>query len=102
MISFHHAGRLVFFFIFLATFLYLTYHLFEGQLGLKAWREIRVRHHQLLHRLGALQKQANLYETKLLRFTNKIDPDLLEERVRGELGYVHPNDIVVLDSPSVS
>ena len=75
---------------------YFVYHAVQGERGLLAWRqvdqqvagaeatlaEVRAVHDRLAHRVSLLEPTS-------------IDPDMLEERVRIMLNFVHADDMVI-------
>lgn len=70
--------------------------LFFGSTGVFAWsdysRELAASRVQLAQ-LKA--ERARLINRKRLLNPNHVDPDLADEMLRGELNYVHPDDIVI-------
>jgi cell division protein FtsB len=77
---------------------YFTYHLIQGNHGLRAyWRlgddlkNAGAKYTSLKENHDDLQNRVNLLRP------NSICPDLLEEQVRKNLGYVHPNELVILN-----
>ncbi len=73
----------------------VTWLLF-GSTGVFAWndyrRELAVSRAQLAE-LKA--ERVRLNNRKRLLNPNHVDPDLADEMLRGELNYVHPDDIVI-------
>jgi cell division protein FtsB len=82
----------------ITLFGYFAYHIVQGDRGLIAWLklsqqvettqlqydEVVAKRAEISHRVGLLQLQS-------------LDPDLLEERARGVLGLVHPDDIIIME-----
>ena len=70
--------------------------LFFGSTGIFAWsdysRELTASRVQLAE-LKA--ERVRLINRKRLLNPNHVDPDLADEMLRGELNYVHPDDIVI-------
>jgi len=83
--------------VFACVFAYLGYHLVQGELGLLAWA-------QLEQRLDTLEREAvdlrterqNLEHQVTLLRPNGLDPDMLDEQARAVLGYLHPQDVLIL------
>jgi cell division protein FtsB len=84
---------------------YFAYNLVEGDRGFIAWtrltRQMRVED----ARLDALRAQRAALKLKVSDLTpSHLDPDLLDERVRGTLNLVGPNERVIMkpavDPPS--
>jgi cell division protein FtsB len=76
---------------------YFAYNLVEGDRGLKAWfrlnREIRT----ATADLQATRAQRAALDLKVSNLRpERIDPDLLDERIRATLSLVSPDDIVVM------
>lgn len=75
---------------------YFGYHAVQGDLGLLAYLK-------LSHQIEALEAEAAIVGEEravlahrvALMSPNGVDPDLLDERVRHDLGFVHPDDLVV-------
>lgn len=76
---------------------YFSVHIFIGDSGLSAMKQLELQHNRLSLRAKSLSSQRQLVETRIdaLRRLH-IDPDLLEEVVRNKLGFAHPDDIIVL------
>lgn len=78
---------------------YFVYHTFEGDRGLRAWREIAQQlriakdnlaaaeadRDELLHRVSGLEPA-------------HVDPDLLDQQIRSNLDLVAPNEVVIMRS----
>ena len=76
---------------------YFVYHLVEGDHGLLAWirltREIREEN----ARLEEVRAQRAALDLKVSNLKPEhIDPDLLDEQVRGTLNLVAPSEIVIM------
>jgi cell division protein FtsB len=79
---------------------YFAYHLVAGDRGLNAWMrlsqqlraakdtlaEVEAERAQLAHRVSQMQP-------------DHIDPDLLDEQVRGVLDFAAPDEIVIMTPP---
>jgi cell division protein FtsB len=81
---------------------YFTYHLIQGNHGLRAyWRlgddlkQAQAKYNDLKEKHDDLQQRVSLLRP------GSICPDLLEEQVRKNLGYVHPKEIVILNPDDV-
>jgi len=76
---------------------YFWFHAYSGNRGLRAKQDIDHQMSELSAELGRLKLERASWEKKvaLLR-SDKIDPDLLDERARALLNYVHPNDAVLM------
>lgn len=89
---------------FVGLLVYLAYHALEGANGLWALRELDARAVVLGQRAAELHTARQNLEARvaLLRPDN-LDPDLLDEEARRLLGFVHPDEVVILtprDAPA--
>jgi cell division protein FtsB len=87
-----------------AAIAYFGYHAVQGDRGLIAWWNLRYEIEKTdiaLAEVGA-ERQVLEHRVSLLR-PESLDPDMLEERARVMLGFVHPDDrIVPLPAPRVA
>jgi len=69
----------------------------SGEHGLKAKQDLVEQAADLTGQLAALRDERAGWEHRvaLLR-PNAVDPDLLEERARAQLDYVHPRDLTLM------
>lgn len=76
---------------------YFWAHAYSGDRGLRAKQDLVQQAADLTRELDALKAERAGWEhrVELLR-PNAVDPDLLEERARAQLDYVHPRDIVLM------
>jgi cell division protein FtsB len=79
-----------------ALLAYFGYHALQGDRGLIAWWNLRHQIEQTDMSLAEVtaEKQALERRVSLLR-PESLDRDMLEERARIMLGFVHPRDRVV-------
>jgi len=72
----------------------------SGDHGLRAKRDLVEQAGDLTRELEALKTDRAAWEHRvaLLR-PNAVDPDLLEERARAQLDYVHPRDLTLMLKP---
>jgi cell division protein FtsB len=77
-------------------FAYFAYHAVQGDRGLIAWIKLsqQVTELHLEHDRIAVQRGALAVRVKRLQ-PESLDADLLEERTRVMLGYIHGDDIVI-------
>ncbi len=82
---------------FVALLAYFAYHALEGANGLWALRELDAEAERLSHEAAVLHAERERLESRvaLLRPDN-LDPDLLDEEARRTLGFVRPDEVVVL------
>jgi cell division protein FtsB len=78
------------------VFAYFAYHAVQGDRGLIAWiklnqqvQEARIERDRIASRRGALAARVHYLQPATL------DRDLLEERTRAVLGYLHNHDMVI-------
>jgi cell division protein FtsB len=81
-----------------AILAYFAYHAVHGQRGLLAWvdrnREIEAARQEL----AGLTAEREAHERRIRGLRpGQLDRDLLEEELR-QLGYVRPNEVIVLPS----
>jgi cell division protein FtsB len=77
---------------------YFTYHLIQGNHGLRSYWRLGEDLKQAEEKYNALKENHDdLQQRVSLLRPNSICPDLLEEQVRKNLGYVHPNELVILN-----
>jgi cell division protein FtsB len=76
---------------------YFAVNAFTGNRGLRAAQNLEQQMAEMKGELSRLKAEHRLWEHRvsLLR-SDRIDPDMLDERVRAMLDYVDPNDIVML------
>ena len=75
---------------------YFAYHAVYGQHGFIAWLSLQNRVDTLEQQLSEVKAAREQLDRQvaLLR-PESLDPDLLDERARGALGFANPNDIVI-------
>ncbi|HXL64929.1 MAG TPA: septum formation initiator family protein [Xanthobacteraceae bacterium] len=75
---------------------YFGINAFSGDRGLKAKQDIDQQITSLSAELTHLQVERGQWERRLsLLKSNRIDPDMLDERARALLDYTHPNDLTL-------
>ena len=79
---------------------YFGVNAFTGAHGLRAQADLDKQLASMDSELAHLKAERAVWERRvaLLR-TDKIDPDMLDERARALLGYVDPRDVVLLTNP---
>jgi cell division protein FtsB len=85
--------------LYLGAVLFIGYfgvNAYTGDHGLKAKQDLDEQIAALSAELAALKQTRAYWERRqaLLR-SHSLDPDMLDERARALLGYVHPHDIVM-------
>jgi len=76
---------------------YFSYHMIQGNHGIIALLELRstVAAAETIQAETAAEREDLLQRVSLLRPDN-LDPDMLEERARVMLNYVHPDEVVII------
>ncbi len=88
-------------YIFAAAFIgYFAVNAFTGNHGLRAQQDLDLQLATMQRQLKAIKAERAIWERRvaLLR-SDKIDPDMLDERARALLGYADPRDLVLLLHP---
>jgi cell division protein FtsB len=76
---------------------YFAYNLVEGDRGFIAWTRLTRQMRAEDARLDALRAKRAALKLKVSDLTpSHLDPDLLDERVRGTLNLVAPNERVII------
>jgi cell division protein FtsB len=76
---------------------YFGMHAYTGNRGLKAKQDLSLQLGELSEELGRLKSERTAWQRRvaLLR-SESLDPDMLDERARAMLDYVHPRDLILL------
>jgi cell division protein FtsB len=79
---------------------YFAFQGYHGNYGLLAQRSLEQDIANLMIERDALRSERLHWEQRvgLLR-SDRLDPDLVDELARRELGFAQPNDLVLLDPP---
>jgi cell division protein FtsB len=79
---------------------YFGVNAYTGAHGLKAKQDLSQQMDELSKELARLKLERASWEHRvsLLR-ADRLDPDMLDERARAMLDYVHPNDLVLMRKP---
>ncbi|MBI1204325.1 MAG: septum formation initiator family protein [Rhodopseudomonas sp.] len=88
-------------YIFAAAFIgYFAVNAFTGNHGLRAQADLDQQLALMQAQLKTIKAERTTWERRvaLLR-SDKIDPDMLDERARALLGYSDPRDVVLLLAP---
>lgn len=77
---------------------YFCYHAVQGELGLLSYVRLERQKSSLEAEAVAVSAQRAALEHRVrLMAPDKVDPDLLDELSRYELGFAHPDEIVILN-----
>jgi cell division protein FtsB len=88
-------------YIFAAAFIgFFAVNAFTGNHGLRAQADLDLQLATMQRQLKAIKAERTIWERRvaLLR-SDKIDPDMLDERARALIGYTDPRDLVLLLAP---
>jgi cell division protein FtsB len=79
---------------------YFGINAYTGAHGLKAKQDLSQQMDELSKELAKLklERASWAHRVSLLR-ADRLDPDMLDERARAMLDYVHPNDLVLMRKP---
>jgi cell division protein FtsB len=80
---------------------YFGVNAFTGRHGLRAQQDLEQQLGSMQHELAGLKAERGSWERRvsLLR-SERIDPDMLEERARALLGFADPRDLILLLHPN--
>ena len=74
---------------------YFGVNAYTGKYGLNAQQQLDQEIIALTSELARLKDERRAAEARIsLLRSDKLDPDMLDERVRAQLDYAHPNDLV--------
>lgn len=88
-------------YVFAALFIgYFAMNAYSGNHGLRAQQSLDLQYFTLQRELAAIKAERAVWERRvaLLR-SDKIDPDMLDERARALLGYADRRDLTLLLAP---
>jgi cell division protein FtsB len=79
---------------------YFAVNAFSGNHGLRAKQQLEEQIAEFTVEFGRVQVERAQWERRvsLLR-SDRLDPDLLDERARAELHYIHPREVTLLLKP---
>jgi cell division protein FtsB len=79
---------------------YFAANAFSGNHGLRAKQQLDEQIAELSGELGRTQLERAQWDRRvqLLR-SDRLDPDLLDERARAELQYIHPREVTLILKP---
>ncbi len=80
------------------TIAYFAYHAFAGEQGLGSWTDKQTELADKKDVLAALEAENAALQKDIARLTpGQIDPDLVEYLARRDLGFVYPDELVLVD-----
>jgi len=75
---------------------YFGAHAMTGHHGYIALQDMRAKQDALQGQLRLLREESERWESRVLLLqSHRIDPDMLDESVRAELGFAHPDDLII-------
>ncbi len=81
----------------LAT-LYFAYHALAGEQGLGKWTDMQAKLADKEKVLAALEAENAALQKDIARLTpGQVDPDLIEVLARRDLGFVYPDELILVD-----
>jgi cell division protein FtsB len=79
---------------------YFGVNAYTGAHGLKAKKDLDQQIAELSDELGRLKVERGRWERRVVLLkSDSLDPDMLDERARVLLQYVHPHDLTILLKP---
>jgi cell division protein FtsB len=79
---------------------YFGVNAYTGNHGLKAKKDLDQQIAELTHELGRLKDERVRWERRVVLLkSDSLDPDMLDERARALLYYVHPHDLTIMLKP---
>ena len=80
---------------------YFAYHAFAGEQGLGHWSDLQARLADKQAELSTLQSANDALRADIARLTpGTVDPDLVELLAREDLGFVYPDELVLITDAS--
>jgi cell division protein FtsB len=88
-------------YVFAALFIgYFAVNAFTGNHGLRAQADLDLQYFTTQRELTAVKAERAEWERRLaLLRSDRIDPDMLDERARALIGYADPRDLTLLLTP---
>ncbi len=78
--------------------LYFAFHALAGEQGLGRWSDMQSELAEKKKILRALEAENAALQKDIARLTpGQVDPDLVELLARSELGFVYPNELVLVE-----
>jgi cell division protein FtsB len=79
---------------------YFGVNAYTGNHGLKAKKDLDQQIAELTEELGRLKGERARWERRVVLLkSDSLDPDMLDERARALLYYVHPHDLTIMLKP---
>lgn len=78
---------------------YFAHQAIKGRHGLEPHQTLQTRVDRLEVELRRLEARRHAAERTLKHLSGTIDPDMLDEQARRELGFAHPDELIVIFEP---
>lgn len=79
---------------------YFAYHAFAGDQGLGHWSDMQANLSEKRQELSEIKAANDQLRSDILRLTpGMVDPDIVEELARDDLGFAYPDEIVLITDP---
>ncbi|MEM7492857.1 MAG: septum formation initiator family protein [Pseudomonadota bacterium] len=79
---------------------YFAYHALAGEQGLGQWTDRQVELVEKKAELDTLLAENAALQKDIARLMpGQVDPDLVEYLARDKLGFVYPDEIILMDAP---
>lgn len=76
---------------------YFAYHAFAGDQGLGHWRDMQSKLEDRHNELSEIQSANGQLRADIARLSpGTLDPDLVEQLAREDLGFVYPDEIIII------
>jgi cell division protein FtsB len=80
---------------------YFGLHAYTGNHGLRAKEDLVLQIRELSAEAARARSERLEWERRVLLLrSDSLDPDMLDERARAMLDYVHPRDLVLIGKPA--
>lgn len=90
---------IVFSMVAMAIMGYFAYHSMVGERGFHSWKSTNHELSKARQELSMLEREKKQLERQTLRLRpESLDPDLLEEKAKAILNFVHPDEVIVFES----
>lgn len=77
---------------------YFAYHALAGDQGLGKWTDMQTKLAEKKAELALIQAENAALQKDIARLTpGQVDPDIIEVLARSELGFVYPNELILVD-----
>ncbi len=83
------------FWVFLVA--YFAYHAFHGDNSIHALKALQIQERELTALLQDVRSKRVYLETKTAALSRRsVSPDMLEGQVRAKLGFMHPDEVIIM------